>query len=176
MKQFVRIITLFALTTFISKPAHALCTIAQNKQGETVALLTKKYPKRAQMPYKVKGKLYRPVENTKDFTQKGKASWYGRPFHGKLTANGETYNMFDYTAAHPTLPIPSCVRVTNLENGKSVVVRINDRGPFKSDLGTDTSDRIIDLSMKAALELKFKSKGVAPVKLEFLGAEVASVR
>jgi len=95
--------------------------------------------------------------------QRGYASWYGGKFHGRKTANGETYNMFAMTAAHRTLPFDTWVRVTNLENGKSVVVRINDRGPFK-----DKKRRIIDLSLGAAKELDMLETGVVEVRLEIL--------
>ena len=95
--------------------------------------------------------------------QHGYASWYGGKFHGRKTANGETYNMFAMTAAHRTLPFDTRVRVTNLENGRSVVVRINDRGPFK-----DKKKRIIDLSLGAAKELDMLEAGVVEVRLEIL--------
>nr|HDM59121.1 septal ring lytic transglycosylase RlpA family protein [Bacillota bacterium] len=97
--------------------------------------------------------------------QYGYASWYGGKFHGRRTANGETYDMFAMTAAHRTLPFGTIVRVTNLENGRSVVVRINDRGPF-----TDKKKRIIDLSLGAARQLGMLKTGVAKVKLEVLRA------
>ena len=93
--------------------------------------------------------------------QHGKASWYGKPFHGRLTANGERYNMHAPTAAHKTLPFGTRVRVTNLDNGKHTVVRINDRGPF-------VKGRIIDLSYGAAKQIQMLQMGVARVKLEIL--------
>ncbi|MBN1593815.1 MAG: septal ring lytic transglycosylase RlpA family protein [Candidatus Coatesbacteria bacterium] len=99
----------------------------------------------------------------KDGVQYGYASWYGGKFHGRKTANGERYDMFAMTAAHRTLPFDTYVRVTNLENGRSVVVRINDRGPFK-----DEKKRIIDLSLAAARELDMLEAGVVEVKLEVL--------
>ena len=92
----------------------------------------------------------------------GVASWYGHPFHGRKTANGEVYDMHGMTAAHPTLPLPSIARVTNLENGRSITVRVNDRGPF-------AKRRIIDLSRRAAWELGFKDQGTAEVEVEYLG-------
>ena len=95
--------------------------------------------------------------------QHGYASWYGGKFHGRKTANGETYNMFAMTAAHRTLPFNTWVRVTNLENGRSVVVRINDRGPFK-----DKKKRVIDLSLGAAKELDMLEAGLVEVRLEIL--------
>ncbi|WP_137167123.1 septal ring lytic transglycosylase RlpA family protein [Salinimonas lutimaris] len=111
--------------------------------------------------YEVLGKRYYPMQTGKGFTQEGFASWYGQKFHGHLTSNGETYNMFAMTAAHKTLPLPSFVRVTNLANGRSAVVRVNDRGPFHSD-------RIIDLSYAAAIRLGYQKHGTAKVRLEVI--------
>ena len=91
----------------------------------------------------------------------GTASWYGKKFHGRLTANGETYDMESMTAAHRTLPLPSLVRVTNLDNNISVIVRVNDRGPY-------SKNRVIDVSHRAASMLEFKSEGTATVKIELL--------
>lgn len=113
----------------------------------------------ANLPYSALGERYRPVTDVKDYEVKGKASWYGKQFHGRKTSSGEHYDMFAMTAAHPTLPIPSYARVTNLRNGKSVIVRINDRGPFHKS-------RIMDLSYAAAYKLGFISQGSAPVKVE----------
>jgi rare lipoprotein A (peptidoglycan hydrolase) len=110
--------------------------------------------------YEVGGIEYQPQQYG-DFEEVGIASWYGDDFHGKKTANGETYHKGDMTAAHPTLPLPSIARITNLDNGKLVKVRINDRGPF-------SKKRIVDVSEKAAKELGFRDKGTANVKLEFL--------
>lgn len=112
-------------------------------------------------PYTVLGKTYHLVDDTTGFRETGDASWYGTKFHGRLTANGEVYDMYGMTAAHKTLPIPSYVRVTNQRNGKSVVVRINDRGPFHGD-------RIIDLTYTAAKKLGFVNQGTAPVEIEYL--------
>jgi rare lipoprotein A len=109
-------------------------------------------------PYEVLGKRYVPITEDKPFVERGLASWYGRKFHGHSTASGEAYNMYAMTAAHPTLPIPSYVRVRNPANGREVIVRVNDRGPFHTD-------RIIDLSYTAALKLDLL-KGVRPVEIE----------
>jgi rare lipoprotein A len=114
-------------------------------------------------PYQIFGVSYVP-QNYEDFEETGTASWYGDDFHGKATANGEVYNMKEMTAAHPTLPLPSLVRVTNLKNGKSVIVRVNDRGPF-------AKGRIIDVSEKAADALGFKGQGTTKVKIELLRNE-----
>lgn len=114
-------------------------------------------------PYKIKGKTYIPQE-TFSFTETGIASWYGPNFHGKKTANGEIYDQYELTAAHKTLQMPSLVRVTNLENGRAIVVRVNDRGPFHPG-------RVIDLSSRGADLLGFKSQGTAKVRLDVLGHE-----
>lgn len=112
-------------------------------------------------PYVVRGKLYVPKED-KNYAKVGAASWYGDAFHGRLTANGEIYDMTHLTAAHPTMPLPSYARVTNMKNGNSVVVRVNDRGPF-------AHDRVIDLSRQAAEMLDYTHAGVAQVKVEYVG-------
>ena len=113
----------------------------------------------ANRSYKVAGKRYQPTKKIESFSQTGKASWYGPGFHGKKTSSGERFDMNTLSAAHRTLPIPSYARVTNLSNGKSVIVRINDRGPFHSN-------RIIDVSKAAAQQLGFVSQGTAHVKIE----------
>lgn len=112
-------------------------------------------------PYRKNGVLYRPAENW-SYNEVGVASWYGMDHHGKRTANGETFDLRALTAAHPTLPLPSRVRVTNIENGKSIVVRVNDRGPFKNG-------RLIDVSRRAADMLGFRERGTARVRVEMLG-------
>jgi rare lipoprotein A len=112
-------------------------------------------------PYKVRGKWYTPTEDP-TYVASGKASWYGPNFHGRLTANGEVYNQYGLSAAHPTMPLPSYARVTNLKNGASVMVRVNDRGPFHAN-------RVVDVSAKAAELLDFRSAGVADVKIEYVG-------
>jgi rare lipoprotein A len=111
--------------------------------------------------YKVAGKTYQPTVNTR-YSETGYASWYGEAFHGRLTANGEVYDVNGLTAAHPTLPLPSYVRVTNLENGRTMIVRVNDRGPF-------AKDRIIDLSSRVADMLDVKSEGTAKVEVDYVG-------
>jgi rare lipoprotein A len=112
-------------------------------------------------PYKVRGKWYTPKEDP-SYRNKGLASWYGDAFHGRLTANGEIYDMTHLTAAHPTMPLPSYARVTNSATGSSVVVRVNDRGPF-------AEGRVIDLSRKAAELLDYTHHGLAKVDIEYLG-------
>ena len=113
----------------------------------------------ANRPYQVFGKDYVPSTRVAPFRQSGVGSWYGRRYHGVATSSGERYDMYAMTAAHPTLPIPSYVRVNNIANGRSVVVRINDRGPFHSD-------RIIDLSYVAAWKLGYAEAGSARVEVE----------
>ena len=114
-------------------------------------------------PYEILGRDYVPITDDRPYAERGLASWYGRKFHGRRTASGEVYNMYAMTAAHPTLPIPSYVRVRNPANAREVVVRVNDRGPFHAG-------RIIDLSYTAALKLDML-KGVAPVEVTRISVE-----
>jgi rare lipoprotein A len=112
-------------------------------------------------PYNINGQTYVPHENS-NYRAEGIASWYGPDFHGKLTANGELYDMHAISAAHPTMPLPSYARVTNLGNGRSIIVRVNDRGPY-------VHNRIIDLSIGAAKALKSYGHGLARVRIEYVG-------
>lgn len=112
-------------------------------------------------PYKIRGQWYYPQEDP-DYEAVGLASWYGDAFHGRLTANGEIYDMTHLTAAHPTMPLPSYARVTNVANGASVIVRVNDRGPFHRG-------RVIDLSRRAAELLDYTQSGVAEVEVDYIG-------
>ncbi|ABD88250.1 septal ring lytic transglycosylase RlpA family protein [Rhodopseudomonas palustris] len=111
-------------------------------------------------PYVVGGKMYVPEENLA-YREEGLASWYGDDFHGRLTANGEVFDMASLSAAHPTLPMPCYARVTNLKNGKSLIVRVNDRGPYHSN-------RLMDVSNRAAELLEFKNHGTARVRVEYV--------
>lgn len=122
-------------------------------------------------PYKVFGKMYYPTLAKVGDTQIGISSWYGPNFHAKPTSNGEIYNMYKATAAHKTLPMNTMLRVDNLENGKSTIVRVNDRGPF-------VGSRIIDLSNKAARDIDMVGKGLAKVKITVLGfhAKIAETK
>lgn len=115
-----------------------------------------------QKPYEVDGQRYQPLRDHKGFLERGIASWYGDKFHGRKTSNGEIYDMYALTAAHKTLPLGVDVRVTRLDNGRSVVVRVNDRGPF-------VAGRIIDLSYSAARQLDMTDVGTAPVQVQALG-------
>jgi rare lipoprotein A len=111
-------------------------------------------------PYAVAGKWYEPKHDP-DYDREGMASWYGAKFHGRLTANGEVFDIADLSAAHPTLPLPSYVRVTNIENDRSLIVRVNDRGPY-------AHDRLIDVSERAAKLLGFQKRGMARVRVEYV--------
>ena len=113
-------------------------------------------------PYQIAGRWYYPLSSADGYNETGTASWYGTKFHGKKTANGERYDMHAMSAAHKTLPMPTMVRVTNLNDGRSIVVRVNDRGPF-------VKNRIIDLSYAAARALGYDNEGTAPVRVEALG-------
>ena len=130
--------------------------------------------KSANLPYTALGMSFRPDTREKPYQATGRASWYGKQFHGRKTSSGERYDMFAMTAAHPTLPIPSYARVTNLNNGKSVVVRVNDRGPFHRN-------RLMDLSYAAAYRLGFIKQGSAKIAIERVwpdagGENIASTR
>lgn len=114
-------------------------------------------------PYEVFGKRYRVLSRSAGYVERGTASWYGTKFHGRLTSTREPYDMYQFSAAHKTLPLPSYARVTRLDTGKSVVVRINDRGPF-------VGDRVIDLSYAAAVKLGIHMTGTAPVEVRVLHA------
>ena len=119
------------------------------------------YSRWGNRPYVVFGQTYTPRTDAQPFKQRGIGSWYGKKFHGQKTSSGELYDMYKMTAAHPTLPIPSYVRVTNLVNNKQVILRVNDRGPFHSS-------RIIDLSYTAALKLGYLGKGSGELEVERL--------
>ncbi|MCH2549364.1 MAG: septal ring lytic transglycosylase RlpA family protein [Alphaproteobacteria bacterium] len=119
-------------------------------------------------PYQIFGKWYYPAEEL-DYSETGIASWYGPKFHGKLTANGELFDQNLITAAHRTLPMPSAVRITNLENGRALNIRVNDRGPF-------ARGRIIDVSRRGAQLLGFERKGTTKVKVEFLSKESRNLK
>ena len=133
----------------------------------TDAKVTSEKIGRGNQPYSIKGIRYVPHQERKAYTKKGTASWYGRKFHGHLTSNGEIYNMYEMSAAHKTLPLPSFVKVTNLANNKSTIVRVNDRGPFYQD-------RIIDLSYAAAYKIGVYETGTAQVHLEVILSDTPS--
>jgi rare lipoprotein A len=122
---------------------------------------------RANKPYKALGAVYTPMTRYQPYKAGGVASWYGKRYHGKKTSSGEVYDMYGMSAAHPTLPLPSYVKVTNPANGRFVVVRVNDRGPFKHD-------RIIDLSYAAAYKLRFSTQGSTFVEVEAIDASAVT--
>ena len=135
---------------------------SSSKSAYSPSVTQKSYNHPTMRPYVVRGKKYYPTVVKRGQTFYGRASWYGPKFHGRLTSSGERYDMYKATAAHKTLPMNTIVKVTNQSNGKSTIVRINDRGPF---VGT----RIIDLSKKAAQEIDMVGHGTTNVKLEVLG-------
>ncbi len=118
-------------------------------------------------PYQVSGRWYTPMQQAIHYDEQGIASWYGKDFHGKKTANGERYDMHAFSAAHKILPLPTLVRITNLDNGRSVIVRVNDRGPF-------VKGRLIDLSYAAAQALGFAERGTAHVRVQTLDDSTSS--
>jgi len=138
------------------------------KDVSLVADAVPKYERRTRAgnssPYKVMGKIYRVNTKPVGYREEGIASWYGEKFHGRRTASGEVYDMYAMTAAHPSLPIPSYVRVTNLENDRKVVVRVNDRGPFHPG-------RVIDLSFAGASKLDYLKQGTARVSVEYIDTD-----
>lgn len=136
-------------------------TSAVDTRPRATAAVNGSVAKKPADEYEVFGKTYKILPHSRGYLEIGVASWYGEKFQGRLTANGETYDMHQLTAAHKSLPLPTYVRVTNLDNGRKTVVRVNDRGPFHDD-------RLVDLSFKAATELGLAGKGVAPVVVEAL--------
>ncbi|WP_019218614.1 septal ring lytic transglycosylase RlpA family protein [Bartonella florencae] len=176
--QFLSIVVVSQLlvSCCASQTAHfVMKSFYNNKEADAkTAVLSKKNPSEQNQskekkkngravvgkPYQIKGRWYYP-QNDPTYQRVGEASWYGSDFHGRLTANGEIYDMNLLTAAHPTMPLPSYARVTNLKNGSSLIVRVNDRGPFMKD-------RIIDLSKQAAEILGYANAGVANVKVEYV--------
>lgn len=145
--------TKFSVAEFGVSASPRMTTAKRPKKGGGRSFVGK--------PYRVRGKWYTPKEQP-GYDRAGLASWYGPNFHGRLTANGEIYDQFHLSAAHPTFPLPSYARVTNKKNGNSVIVRVNDRGPF-------AHGRIIDLSNKAAQLLDMKHEGVAAVRVQYIG-------
>lgn len=138
------------------------CSFRGESTDEVRSSAGKKGP-RGTKPYTVRGKTYHPLLSADGFREQGIASWYGPNFHGKTTANGERYDMYGMTAAHKLLPFGTKVKVTNIDNGKSIVVRINDRGPF-------VADRVIDLTKTGAEQIGMLAKGTAPVLIENVGS------
>ena len=151
----VALCALLALLTFGCSPKTP--TYSTKKQKKT-------YSKPTQRPYVIRGIRYYPIPSAEGYSEQGKASWYGKKFHGRKTANGETYDMYAETAAHKTLPMGTLLLVTNLENNKQIVARVNDRGPF-------VKNRIIDLTYTGAESLGMIKNGTARVKILALSEE-----
>ena len=158
-KMFIFMLTAFCMTTPLAMSA---CSSARNIYRAAVNSSATGYYKVGN-PYEVDGKWYYPREDY-SYNEVGVASWYGEDFHNGITANGERYDMHAMTAAHKTLPLPSIVKITNLENGRSVILRVNDRGPF-------VANRIIDVSRYAAEKLGFHAKGTTRVRVEIMPKE-----
>lgn len=155
LKLFLGATVLIAVAACSSAPTRTVARIPKNDEMPTG---TQGVKRKVGTPYKVAGVWYHPKEEPY-YDQTGYASWYGKDFHGKATANGEVYNMNALTAAHKTLPMPSYVKVTNLENNRSLVLRVNDRGPF-------VAGRLIDISRRGAQLLGFQKQGVTRVRIQ----------
>ncbi len=158
MRYLIVSIFVLALSACSSVPPENSDDPAEIKP-EPVVAKAEPLSKTGNDPYVVAGILYTPKHQLNNFTEVGVASWYGKKFHGKKTSSGEIYNMYLYSAAHKTLPIPSYIKVTNLANNKSLNIRVNDRGPF-------VGNRILDLSYAAARDLGFADKGTTRVRIE----------
>ena len=143
------------------KNDHSPEAIPPLEHIEDVSPRYEPYSRGGNKDYSVRGVNYKVFKDITEFTESGNASWYGNKFHGHLTANGERYNMFAMSAAHKNLPLPSYIQVTNLENNKQIIVRVNDRGPFHDG-------RIIDLSYAAAYKLDMLKSGTAKVQIKLL--------
>ena len=159
VRRFGSIFTYLLMALLMAAFLASGCTL---RSSSTADPGTAKKGPRGTKPYTIRGKTYYPLLSAHGFREEGIASWYGKDFHGKKTANGERYNMHGMTAAHKLLPFGTQVKVTNQNNGKSIVVRINDRGPF-------ASNRVIDLTKTGAAKLDMIAQGTAPVVLETIG-------
>jgi len=153
------LLLLTACGSQLKHPPYPESTRVYHRPGTSVSA--------TQRPYVINGRTYYPLPSAEGFTQTGIASWYGRKFHGRKTACGERYDMYALTAAHKTLPLQTMLLVKNMENGREIVVRVNDRGPF-------VKSRIIDLSLTAARELDIVRNGTARVRISALGETIAS--
>lgn len=163
-----------ALVTGCSTSRYQQAVDSTPQYSELIQRLPEPIPQRETLSrrgnadeYEVWGKTYQVQKHLKEYTATGTASWYGQKFHGHETSNGERFNVYDFSAAHKSLPLPSYVRVNNLANGKSVVVRVNDRGPFHGN-------RLIDLSYAAAIRLGFADSGTAQVRVELIAAPITT--
>ncbi len=159
---FLRCRAVCLLFTIILPVAAAGCTLGGSKPTAPIQTGPVKKGAPGTKPYTIRGRTYHPLLSAHGFREEGVASWYGPDFHGKKTANGERYDMHGMTAAHKLLPFNTHVKVTNTRNGRSIVVRVNDRGPF-------VADRVIDLTRTGAKELDMLASGTAPVIIESVG-------
>lgn len=156
----IRLLVLFVMSISLGACVSNRYNPAPDRPQRSTPPATSSSPASAKTaPYVVFGQRYFPITDATDYRKRGVASWYGGKFHGRQTANGELYDMHQYTAAHTTLPLPTLVKVTNLRNGASVIVRVNDRGPF-------VKNRLIDLSYAAALEIGMIDDGTTLVEVE----------
>ena len=156
-------LALLSVLLLLNACTYGRIDVGSDKYSQASAIKSQGGTYKVGTPYKVLGNWYYPKEDY-DYSEVGIASWYGEDFHALKTANGENYDMNTLTAAHRTLPLPSIVKVTNLENGRSLVLRINDRGPY-------SKNRIIDVSKRAAQLLGFQAKGTAKVRVEIMEKE-----
>jgi len=173
LKNTLHLISLFVACCSSLLACAASSSAQQTPAGKPIIISSEQlgtYTPKTGTPYVIKGITYYPLENVSDdYTEIGIASWYGKDFHGKKTANGEVFNMHDMTAAHKTLPLPTFIHVKNFDNGKETLVRVNDRGPF-------SKGRILDLSYAAAEKLDMIDAGTARVKLTVLSQTTDHLR
>ena len=161
MRYYISLLTLFCLFFVIS------CSVPSHKSYQSKKSTDRNMAPRTQKPYVINNKTYYPIPSATGYSEVGIASWYGGKFHGRLTSNGEVYDMHSMTAAHKTLPMNTMLLIKNLDNGKQTIVRINDRGPF-------VQGRIVDLSYKAANAIGIADKGIARVQAIALGEQTVS--
>lgn len=159
---------IFSLLFFLTACTYGFTDLGDGKYTQASAISGQGGVYKVGNPYKIKGKWYYPKEDYK-YSEVGVASWYGEDFHAKRTANGEKYDMNSLSAAHRTLPLPTIVKVTNLQNGRSLVLRVNDRGPY-------ASNRILDVSKRAASLLGFQTQGTTKVRVEVLENESKALK
>lgn len=168
LSEILRFLALSGVIVTVVACSSSSPDITDPPQKQAAAILNQGGVYKVGNPYKILGRWYYPKEDY-NYKEEGTASWYGPDFHAKRTANGEKYDMNALTAAHRTLPLPSIVRVTNLENGRSLVVRVNDRGPY-------ARNRVIDVSKKVAQLLGFLEQGTAKVRVEVLEKESKNLK
>ncbi len=157
-----------AMILLLNACAYGRADLGGGKYSQATAIAGQGGTYKVGKPYKIMGKKYYPKEDY-SYSEVGMASWYGKDFHAKTTANGEKYDMNSLTAAHRTLPLPSIVKVTNLENGRSLVLRVNDRGPY-------AKGRIIDVSKRASQLLGFHTQGTTKVRVEVMAKESKALK